>query len=81
MNRDRHKTVGKNLKTEIIPVPKLDFTRIYQKYSSKKLKIKEISIIYDKDEKNEKKMDKKVLNHGHHHHKHHHKKKNEMLQN
>ena len=80
MNRDRNKTVEKNLKTEIIYIPKLDFTKIYKKYTSKKLKIKEISIIYDEDEKNEKKMNKNLLNHGHHHHKHHHKKKNEILQ-
>ena len=37
ININRNKTVGKHLNTEIILVPKLDFTRIYQKYSSKKL--------------------------------------------
>ena len=87
VNRDRNKTVGKSLKTEIISVPKLDFTRIYEKYSSKKLLIKEIEILSD-DDKKETKKDKKNINneqgqgHGHHHHKHHHhKKKNEILKN
>ena len=76
--RDRNKSTGKKLKTEIIPVPKLDFTKIYEKFTNKKLKI--IEIMPD-DEKNEKKMDIKILNHGDHQHKHHHKKKNKINKN
>ena len=40
INRDRNKTPGKFVKTEIISIPKLDFTRIYKKYISTKLLIK-----------------------------------------
>ena len=72
-NRDRNKTEKKALKIEDIPVPKLDFTKIYEKYNNKKLKIRKISIMSD-DEKNTKKMDKIDNPNGHHHHKHHHNK-------
>ena len=73
-NRERNKTAGKLLKIEDIPVPKLDFTKIYNKYNNKKLKIRKISLTSD-DEKNTKKMDKIDKPNIHHHHKHHHNKK------
>lgn len=83
INRDRNKTPGQYLKTEKISIPKLDFTRIYKRYSNQKILIKEIVIMSD-DEKNEKimhKIGKIDIQNGHHHHKHHHKKKTEILQN
>ena len=79
INRNRNKTVGKNLKTEIIIVPKLDFTRIYQKYSCKKLLIKEIAIMSDDCKKETKNSKKNHNGHGHKHH--HHKKKSEIIKN
>ena len=77
-NRDRNKTAKKALKIEDIPVPKLDFTKIYEKYNNKKLKIRKISIMSD-DEKNTKKMDKIDNPKRHHHHKHHHNKNKKKL--
>ena len=74
--KDRNKTVKKYLNTEIIPIPKLDFSRIYKKYNQKKLLVKEISIksdinkINNDDEENKKIIDKLNLNHKHlHNHK------------
>ena len=72
INKNINKTVGKSLKTEIISIPKLDFTRIYEKYYSKKLLIQEIEIMSDGETKNNKKSLK--YGHGHHHNKQHHHK-------